>query len=201
MSTRALRWFAVLAISIFLFPSLTGCGANGAPPSTLVVELPDGTTTTVEAGSGVQSLAGTSWLFFRTAENLQAGAFATIVFGTDGNLEAFENNTLGSEIFGDEIIFDNTRRATKQFGLTYIAATYGAETADTTGFTFEGRLTAFAAGLTAGTGEATAIATFDENDPDTVRGTFRFKTEVTLIDIPGANQDDQFSFVGRRVVE
>ena len=37
----------------------------------------------------------------------------------------------------------------------------------------------------------------DPNDPNVVRGTFAYSTRVTLISIPEANQDDEFSFLGR----
>ena len=201
MLKRVLRWVPGLVAPLFALSLMAGCGANSKPPSSITVELPDGTTETVKIGAGAPSLANSRWYFYRTAGSAQAGAFATVVFGPDGNLEAFENNTLASNIFGTEIIFDNTRRATKQAGLSYIAATYGAETSDGNGFAFEGRLIAFAAGIQAGFGTATAAATFDEDDPDTVRGIFTFTTEVTLISLPEANQDEEFNFVGERVVE
>jgi len=79
--------------------------------------------------------------------------------------------------------------------------TYGAETSDGTGFTFEGRLTAFAAGLQAGYATATATGTFDPDDPNTMTGTFSYSTRVTLISMPEANVDEEFTFIAHRVVE
>jgi hypothetical protein len=201
MSMRVLRSVFVLSLLLFALPMLSGCGQTTTLPDTVQVKLPDGTTTTVQAGAGVATLASTRWTFFRSADNLQSGAFATVRFGENGNLEAFENNKLAESIFGDEIIFDNSRRATKQIGLSYEAATYGAQTSDASGFSFEGRLTAFAAGITAGTGTASAEGAFNPDDPDRIQGTFTFTTEVTLLDIPEANVTDVFSFIGVRVQE
>jgi hypothetical protein len=190
----------ILAASFLAFP--IGCGVTStAVPEEVTVLLPDNTEVTVEAGSGAPSLANSKWHFYRVAENAQSTPFATIRFGPEGNLEAFEDNTLAANIFGDEIVFDNTRRATKQAGLQYLAATYGAETRDATGFTFEGRFSALAAGLEAGQATASASATYDPMDADVVRGTFSFSSRVTLISLPEANQDDQFPFMGTRVSE
>ena len=90
---------------------------------------------------------------------------------------------------------------TSQTGVTYAASTYGAETADATGFSFQGRAVAYAAGLQAGTATASAIGELDSVDPNIMRGTFSFTTRTTLIDIPEANVDDEFSFLAQRVTE
>ncbi len=191
-------WLALTAIAVF---TLTGCGAGKTNlPSTVTVELPDGTTVEVEPGSGVASLADSQWEFYRTAAAGQGLAFVTIVFGPDGNLESFENSTIASEIFGSSIRFDGSRHETSQKGLQYAASTYGAETSDGSGFAFEGRMTAFAAGIQAGTADLTATGTFDPDDADTMTGTFSFSTRVTLVSIPGADQDDEFFFIAHRVV-
>jgi len=201
MTTRRFGMVCFVVLPV-IFLAESGCGLGPSPlPDEVTVLLPDNTEVTVEAGSGAPSLANSKWHFYRMAENAQGTAFATIRFGPDGNLEAFEDNRLASNIFGDEVVFDNTRRATKQVGLQYLAATYGAETADASGFAFEGRFTAFAAGLQAGEATATATATYDETDPNTVHGTFRFSSQVTLISLPEANQDDEFPFMGTRVTD
>ncbi|MCO6439292.1 MAG: hypothetical protein J5J06_19555 [Phycisphaerae bacterium] len=197
-------------VAVVLFPavvcvglaSLSGCGpSNNGLPSQLTVTLPDGSEAPVTLGSGVISLADTRWTFYQAAPNGQGAAFVTIRFGSEGQLEAFEDNTIAANIFGDTILFDGARYPTAIPGVSYAAATYGAESSDATGFAFEGRLTGFAAGLEAASGTASAVGEFDVDDPDTIRGTFSYKTEVTLISIPEGNQEDEFNFVGRRVVE
>ncbi len=196
---RSSPWFTLTAITVF---TLAGCGAGkNNLPSTVTVELPDGTTVEVEPGSGIASLADSQWQFFRTAAAGQGLPFLTIVFGADGNLESFEDNTIAAEIFGSSIRFDGSRHDTTQKGLQYAASTYGAETSDGSGFAFEGRMTAFAAGIQAGTAELTAAGTFDPDDADTMIGVFTFSTRVTLISIPEANQDEEFPFIAHRVVE
>lgn len=194
---------AIAAVILISLPSLhcgtAGTGTVNGLPSSLEVTLPDGTQTPATLGSGVLSLADTTWQFFRTADNLQGGAFVTVRFGSEGQLLAFENSTIAPQIFGTSILFDGQRHNTTQAGLQYAAATYGAESADATGFAFEGRLKAFAAGLEAATATASATATYDAADPNVIRGTFRFKSEVTLLSVPDANVDDEFSFLGRRV--
>jgi hypothetical protein len=183
--------------------SLAGCGSaqRSGLPETVTIELPDGTTVEADQGAGAPSLADSRWEFFHTSSSAQGIAFVTITFGAEGNLESFEDNTIAPEIFGDTIVFDGQRHSTAQQGLQYAAATFGAETADATGFAFEGRLTAFAAGIQAAKGTATASATYDPDDPDTVVGTFTFSTRVTIASIPDANMDDEFAFVGHRLTE
>jgi len=181
--------------------TLFGCGSGsrGTLPETLILELPDGTSVEVEQGAGAPSLANSEWQFFRNSSSGQAIAFLTVYFGSDGNLESFEENTIAREIFGDTIYFDGERHSTEQQGLQYAAATFGAETADASGFAFEGRLSAFVAGFEAATATATATATYDADDPNTVFGAFTFSTRVLVASFPGANMDDSFNFVGRRV--
>jgi hypothetical protein len=62
-------------------------------------------------------------------------------------------------------------------------------------------MTAFAAGLQAGSATASTQGTFDADDPDTMRGTFTISTRVTLISIPDANVDDTFDFLAQRVTD
>lgn len=199
------RWVRLtLAAGTFTVAVLAGCGSSGGPgtlPSTITLELPDGTSVEVEQGGGAASLANSSWRFFRTTSSGQSLAFATVSFGSEGNLERFDNNTFASEIFGDSIVFDGAIHATTQQGLSYSAATFGAETSDATGFTFEGRLSAFAAGIPAANATAAATASYDADDPDTVIGTFTFSSHVTIASIPGGDVEDEFPFVGRRVTD
>jgi len=179
-----------------------GCGVGSRDvPSAVIVELPDGTEVTATQGSGVISLADTEWDFFATAANAQGAAFLRLRFGPNGNLAAFENNTLASEIFGSTILFDGARHNTTQQGLQYAAATYGAETSDGSGFAFEGVLTAFAAGLEAANATAAATGEFVPEDPNLMHGTFEFTSQVTLLNIPEGNQDVTINFEGRRVRE
>jgi len=181
---------------------VAGCGgANNGLSRTRTVELPDGTSVQTTLGSGVISFADSTWEFLQTGPAGQNVPFMTIRFGPDGELEAFENNTLASDIFGSTILFDGSRHPTSIQGVTYAAATYGAETADSTGFAFEGQLTGFLGGLTAASATATASGTFDGQDIDTVRGTFSFTSRMTLVSIPGGDLDLEFNFIGRRVTE
>ena len=202
MAHRMSRIGTLFVIPMFTLILVIGCGSqNAGLPTSLTVELPDGTTAEVEQGAGALSLADSTWEFYRTAGAAQGLAFLTINFGPEGNLEGFESNTIAPEIFGSSIRFDGRRYDTNQKGLQYAASTYGAETSDGSGFTFEGRMTAFAAGLQAGYATTTATGTFDADDPNTMTGTFSFSTRITLISIPEANTDDEFTFIAHRVVE
>ncbi len=200
MSSRLLRTLLVLICPATFFAMAAGCGmGNNGLPQTVTVELPDGTTTEATLGSGVITLADTTWDFFNSGSNAQGAAFVRVKFDSEGSLSRFDNNTIAREIFGDTLIFDGQRHATSQEGLEYAAATFGAETSDSSGFTFETELTAFAAGFEAASATATAQAEFDPDDPNVVRGTFSFVSEVTLLDYPEGNIDDTFNFTGRKV--
>ena len=203
MSLRSLRFACMYSFVAVGLIGMTGCDAvNVNLPSTIVIELPDGTTVEVEEGAGAASLANTAWDFVRSAEAAQSLPFVRVRFGASGELLRFENNRLAQEIFGDELIFDGDKHPTSQAGLDYSATTVGAETADAAGFTFEAKIEAFLVGFSIGTGTATAMGSIDPDDPDTMAGTFTFKTDVTLpIDIPEANINDTFSFVAQRVIE
>lgn len=190
-------WFVLPALMV---PIVAGCNSSNGLPSALTIELPDGSSVKADKGAGAPSLANSSWRFFRTAENGQGTAFVTVVFDENGALERFEDNTLVRDIFGSTILFDGKKHPTSQAGLDYAAATYGAQTADATGFTFEGRVTAFAVVVQAASATASATGVFDPDDPNTVRGTFTFSSVVTLISIPEGNQSDEFSYVGQRLI-
>lgn len=195
------RGIPVIALAIILIAAGCNAGTNGLP-TTIEVELPDGTTVNVEAGGGAAKLADSTWDFINTANAGQGLPFVRIVFGENGNLSRFENSLLTQDVFGADVVFDGQRRATQQKGLEYAANTFGAQTADGTGFSFEGRLTAFFAGIQVGLGTASAIGTFDPDDPDTMTGTFTFTSSLTIpIEIPNAEQDIEFTFVARRIVE
>jgi hypothetical protein len=177
-------------ISIAL-PAVLGCGANQTNlPDTVVIELPDGTQTEVTLGSGVISLADTSWQFFSTGAAAQSAPFVTISFGPNGELETFEDNTFSPEIFGSTIFFDGTRHDTNQPGLSYAAATFGAETSDASGFSFVAHLNAFFAGLQVANAIATATGSLDPDNPAVMTGTFEFNTTIE-VDLPGVPPGDQ----------
>ncbi len=203
MSSRNVPLWNVMLFASSLSLSLLACGSNASTglPASVTLELLDGTIIEAEQGAGAASLANSQWQFFRTSPSAQSLAFVTINFGPEGELESFEDNTIAQEIFGDTIQFDGQRHNTAQQGLQYAAATYGAESDDASGFAFEGRLTAYFAGIQAANGTATATATYDADDPNRVSGTFTFSTRVILAQIPGGNSDDTFLFVGRRVIE
>jgi hypothetical protein len=200
MVKRFMRIGVVSALALGLGSAMIGCGGRGSGlPDEVTVELPDGTSQTVSLGAGVPSLANSTWEFFESLDAGQATAFLVIAFGPEGTLERFDGNTIAPEVFGNVIVFDGERHATQQPGLSYAAATYGAETSDATGFAFQGRLTAFAAGFTAAQATAIASGTFDPADENLMRGTFSIHTEITITDIPGGNVDEAFNFVARRV--
>lgn len=198
MNRFAVTALTILGAAVFVL-CLPGCGGQAGLPDTVTIELPDGTTQEVTLGAGVPSLANSTWEFERAADTAQSTVFLTISFGPEGNLDRFEGNTIAPHIFGDTILFDGERHSTNQPGLSYAAATYGAETNDASGFAFEGILTAFAGGIQAANASASASGTFDPSDPDRMTGTFAITTEVTLTQIPGANVDDSFNFVANRV--
>ena len=203
MRRNVLRIGRLVALPALACFALTGCGSRSNVPSSVPVTLPDGTTVNVTMGAGVISLADTEWGFYRAVGNTPGAAFVRVRFDSEGSLAAFEDNTIASQIFGSTILFDGQTHATSQAGLSYAAATYGAETSDSTGFTFEGRLTAYAAGFEAAVVTATAMAEFDPDDPDTVRGTFAFTSEVLMFAemFPQGNMDDEFPFIGIKVVD
>ncbi len=197
---RQNTYTSVGVLSLVLF-GLTGCGSNTLP-STVVVELPDGTTVVADQGSGVAELAGTSWNFIRTTGEAQGLPFVTISFNADGALEAFDNNTMAQEILGSTVWFDGLRHATAMEGLDYVATTFGAATNDGTGFAFEGRFAAFFDGLVVGKGKVSASGTFDPDDPDTITGTFSISMEITIpVEIPEADLNESFPFVAQRITE
>jgi len=203
MLNRVLRTEMVCVLIAVIATAAGGCGSRGAAgvPDSVTVQLPDGTEVQATLGAGVPSLADSEWRFFRTAGTAQSIPFVTIAFGAEGNLAAFENNTIATEVFGATIVFDGDRHDTSQPGVEYAAATYGAETSDATGFAFEGRLTAFAGPLQVATATASASGTFDPDDPDTMTGTFAFSTRVSLSAIPEGDLDEEFTFIAHRVVE
>lgn len=205
MRCDQLRKLMIVVLGGLASAMIVGCGssANGLA-SEVTIELPDGTTTQVTAGAGVITLADTSWEFFATSGSTQGAPFVTINFGSEGELQAFENNTFASEIFGASIIFDGQQHPTAQDGLTYAAATYGAETSDATGFTFVGELNAFAV-IIGKVADATAMATgtFDADDPDVMTGTFSFEYDITVEfpGVPTGGDSSEFSFIANRIVE
>jgi hypothetical protein len=191
---RIIHAGAVVVLAIGFTLAMAGCGVIGSLPDSVDVQLPDGTTQTATLGAGVPSLANSTWIFFEGG----GPAFMTITFGPGGELTRFDDNTLAQEVFGDTVHFDGESHQAGQQGLSYIAATYGAQTADATGFAFEGRMTAFAAGLKAAEATASASGTFDADNPDRMTGVFSFTSEVTIASIPGANLNEEFEFVAER---
>lgn len=189
------------ALALCTLVTAGGCGSQNAIPSAVTVELPDGTEVRATLGSGVLTLADSTWDFFATSSSSQGAAFVRIEFGSEGELTRFDNNTIAPEIFGTTIKFDGATHPTTQQGLSYVAGTFGAETADSSGFTFEALLTVFAAGIKAANANATAMGTFDAEDPDRMTGTFSFTSRVTLASIPEGNVDMEFDFVAQRVTD
>ena len=207
MLERILRTAGFVVLPAFALLLSVGCGGTGLP-DTLTVELPDGTQEEVTLGSGVISFADSSWQFYRGVGNSAQGVpFVIIRFGPNGELAAFENNTIASQIFGSDILFDGERHDTTQASLQYAAATYGAETADAHGFAFEGLLAAYVPVL----GEvahatASAVGEFDGDDINTIVGTFEFVSDVTtnafnLVPKEYVHMEEAFDFIGQRIEE
>ena len=203
MLTATMRRRGFVAILICALPMIGGCGSTGQLPDEVTVQLPDGTQTQVTLGSGVISLADTTWRFFAASPSSQGRQFLILSFGPNGELASFNENTIAASIFGSTILFDGERHNTSQQGVSYAAGTYGAETSDANGFTFEVRLNAFFGGFEVAAGTATATGTFDPDDPDTMTGTFAYAFAMT-ISIPGVpfeDEADEFDFIAQRVVE
>jgi len=178
--TNVCHWFG-LGLSCGFLWSASGC-AESRPtlPATVEVELPDGTTVTVEQGSGIPSLANSAWEFV----GANGQAFVTIRFGTKGELTKFENNTIASDILGTTLLFDGQLHDTGVPPVQYSAATFGAETSTGTGFAFEGLLSASVPIIgTVGSGQASASGMFSATDSDVMTGTFRYSFEVNS-DLP-----------------
>ena len=202
MAAHISRPGSIIALSCFAALVAVGCGAGSVTPSTATLNLPDGTSVEVSQGAGAASLANSAWQCIRTTAAGQSLAFVTLRFGADGALENFEDSMVAQEIFGTTITFDGARHATAQKGITYSASTYGAETSDGTGFSFEGRLTAYAGGIQVGYATAIATATLLPDDPNTMAGTFSYSTRVTVpVEIPGAETDEEFAFIANRMIE
>jgi len=200
MQPRGLNAAALLVLLSVGVWGTAGCGMGGTGlPSSQNVDLPDGSTLAATIGSGPASLANTEWAIYRAASNGQGAQFLRLLFDEDGGLERFEDNTIAAEYFGSSIILDGQKHSTTQAGLSYAAGVYGAETSDGMGIAFTVSLRAYAAGLTAATGEASAVATFDDETKTSMRGTFSYFTQATLVDIEGVNQEDEFDFVAHRL--
>ena len=201
MIKRVCRYLTVPFAAALAFLTLAGCGLGGSDlPSAVTVELPDGSTVEAGKGDGVASLESSTWDFSRTASNGQGTVFVTVVFDENGALARFENSTIASEIFGSTIKFDGIRHNTTQQGLQYVGATYGASTSDATGFAFEGLMKAYAAGIEAATATASSWGVYDPDDSNVIRGEFAFTTVVTLLSIPEGDQDENWTYIGHRVV-
>ena len=159
-----------------LFGAVAGCAQSRSTlPSTVEVELPDGTSVSVEQGSGVASLANSAWEF--TDANGQA--FVIIRFGPKGELTKFEDNTIASDILGTTLLFDGETHDTGVPPVQYTAATFGAETTTGTGFGFQGLLSASVPIIgSVGSGEASATGTFSATDSNVMTGTFTYAFEV-----------------------
>jgi hypothetical protein len=195
--TQVRTWSTVVSLALLAGLVLPGCMGAASLPNEVSVTLPDGSQVSAKVGSGPASLANSEWLVYRGTAGT-GNPFVRLVFDEDGGIERFEENSISPEIFGSTIHLDGARHNTTQQGLTYVGGVYGAETADGTGIGFEARIVGFAAGLRAASANASVSATFDDGARDTIRGTFSYKSEVTLINLPEGNQEDSFEFVGRR---
>ncbi len=190
-----------VGLSTICLVGAVGCFSSSGVPNTVELVLPDGTTITVNQGAGAVSLANSAWEF----SDEHGVAFVTLRFGPNGDLTRFEDNTIAEEMLGSTVIFDGQTHDTGVPPVQYTAATYGAQTSDASGFTFEGQMTATVPILGAiAWGEATATGELDPDDPDVMTGEFTYSFEVSSslpIEIPIATDDLQgdISFIARRV--
>jgi len=196
MRSKSILSAVLLITMLIMLPALPGCGGSSLPDR-VTVEFPDGSTTVATIGSGPASLANSEWAVFRAGATGAGAQFLRLVFDEDGGIKEFADNSISPEIFGDTIYLDGQVHATAQQGLTYTAGVYGAESADGREIAFEVRLKGFFASITAATGEVSASAI--RIGDDTMEGTFYYKTEVTLIDMPEANAEETFDFVAERL--
>jgi hypothetical protein len=182
---------------LLLVPVLTSCGNNASLPQSVELTLPSGIVLEARFGSGPASLANTEWRVYRVAPNAQDTPFLTLIFNEEGGISEITDNSIAPQIFGDTILLDGQRHPTTQEGLTYAAAVYGTESDDGSEIAFDLRLRGYVAGVLAATGEASAQAM--RIDEDAMEGTFHYKTEVTIVDIPGANQEETLNFRAQRL--
>ena len=207
MWTRVLRKANVVVLPGAAALFALGCGGSGLP-STQTIALPDGTQVEATMNSGVLSFADSRWeLFSTSASSAQGLPFVIVRFGPVGELEAFEDSTLASDIFGSEIVFDGTRHDTTQQGLQYAAATYGAQTSDASGFAFVGNLNAFVPVIgNVANATATAGGQFDGDNINTISGTFDFESHVTyntfdMVPEEYIDMEETIHFIGHRIIE
>ncbi len=188
--------FSILALSSLV---ASGCGIGGAAlPEGVSVRLPDDSTAQAALGVGPQSLANSSWEFFRAADDR---LITRVRFNADGGVEElFDNRAVAAEVFGAQILCDGKSHATQTEGLTYSAGSYGAENAS--GFSFQMRAVAKYTGIEVGTGTATISGSHDGQRMD---GTFGFKTTLTSIAatiLPKeAAASDEFAFYALLIEE
>lgn len=194
--------FLTLGLTCVFFGSVTGCGSQRSSlPATVVVELPDGTSVSVEQGSGVPSLANSAWELI----GANGQAFVIIRFGPNGELTKFDDNTIASDILGTTLLFDGESHDTGVPPVQYTAVTFGAQTSTGTGFGFQGLLSASVPIIgSVGTGETSATGTFSANDPNVMTGTFTYSFEVNAnlpFDIPIStdNLNGTIQFTATRV--
>ncbi len=195
-----------MVASALVAASLSGCGIGGTNglPQSVTINLPDGTTTEAALGSGAHALANSTWAFSQSFAGGTTAAvpFITITFGPNGEFTSFDNNTIAPEIFGDTILFDGQLHSIPIAGLSYAAATFGASTADDSGFAFVGEINAFTPFVgKAATATASASGEFDPDNPDVITGTFSFVAQVlvTLPGIPTETIEQTMGFRAERV--
>lgn len=175
----------------FAFAWLAGCGTRATLPSEVDITLPDNTKVGSRQGVGPQSLANTEWSFYRATDN---ALLTRVRFNADGGVaELYDNFALAPSVFGQTVTADGKSHATSTQGLTYTAASYGAE--NESGFSFQLRALAYFNGLEVGNGSAFASGT---HDGQRMEGTFGFKSQVTGLAanfVPEeANASEEFEF-------
>ncbi|HNQ21810.1 MAG TPA: hypothetical protein PKK06_01825 [Phycisphaerae bacterium] len=200
MSNTSVRGALVAVVAMTTVGLVGGCGSGGGFAKTASLELLDGTIIEAPMSGGAPSLANSEWMFYRrNADGTPGAPLVRVPFGPDGNLISFEDNTLAVDVFGETIILDGERHDTSTDGVSYAAATYGAEGAS--GLGFQVQVFAYYSSFQVAEGEASLIAEYV--DADTLVGTFYFRTEVSDLAAnyvgTGANQEDEFEVIALRV--
>jgi len=140
----------------------SGCFGPPILPEELEVVLPNNVRRTVPASSGATAFENSTWSVFANPDAEGAadapsgapgpyGGFLTggvgtlpsadtrlyrIHFGDGGRILRVTENTISSEIIGDELIIDGAFHAQRLAGLTYAAVSFGVSEGDQFGVAF-----------------------------------------------------------------
>jgi hypothetical protein len=113
---------------------LTGCGASTSPnlPDSLTITMPNGSTQTVNLGSGPAALANSTWACYRVTDNTTL--LARLEFGADGKILRIYDNTFLPEQIGTEFTPDGLVHSLAIYGVEYAAGSFGISVGQDFGF-------------------------------------------------------------------